>query len=75
MKGLVYKSTGSWYSVRSETGDMYDCKIKGKLRLKNINSTNPVVVGDIVEFVVEEHDLQEIGIIQKIQQYLQQLLG
>lgn len=66
MKGLVYKSTGSWYSVRSETGDMYDCKIKGKLRLENINSTNPVVVGDIVEFVVEEHDLQEIGIIQKI---------
>ena len=66
MKGLVYKSTGSWYSVRSETGDMYDCKIKGKLRLKNINSTNPVVVGDIVEFVIEEHDLQEIGIIQKI---------
>ena len=46
---------------RSETGDMYDCKIKGKLRLENINSTNPVVVGDIVEFVVEEHDLQEIG--------------
>ena len=66
MKGLVYKSTGSWYSVKTESGNIYDCKIKGKLRLKNINSTNPVVVGDIVEFIVEEHDLQKIGIIQKI---------
>ena len=66
MKGLVYKSTGSWYSVKTESGKIYDCKIKGKLRLKNINSTNPVVVGDIVEFVVEEHDQQKIGIIQKI---------
>ena len=66
MKGLVYKSTGSWYSVKTESGKIYDCKIKGKLRLKNINSTNPVVVGDFVEFVVEEHDQQKIGIIQKI---------
>ena len=66
MKGLVYKSTGSWYTVKSESGDMFDCKIKGKLRLKNINSTNPVVVGDIVEFYVEDHDQQEVGIIQKI---------
>ena len=66
MKGLVYKSTGSWYSVKTESGNIYDCKIKGKLRLKNINSTNPVVVGDFVEFVVEEHDQQKIGIIQKI---------
>ena len=66
MKGLVYKSTGSWYTVKSETGDTFDCKIKGKLRLKNINSTNPVVVGDFVEFDVEDHDQQEVGIIKKI---------
>ena len=66
MKGLVYKSTGSWYIVKSASGDMFDCKIKGKLRLKNINSTNPVVVGDIVEFEVEDHDQQEVGIIQKV---------
>ena len=66
MKGLVYKSTGSWYRVKSETGDTFDCKIKGKLRLKNINSTNPVVVGDFVEFDVEDHDQQEVGIIKKI---------
>ena len=66
MKGLVYKSTGSWYTVRSETGNIFDCKIKGKLRLENINSTNPVVVGDFVEFDVEDHDQQEVGIIKKI---------
>jgi len=66
LKGLVYKSTGSWYRVKSETGDTFDCKIKGKLRLKNINSTNPVVVGDFVEFDVEDHDQQEVGIIKKI---------
>ena len=56
MIGLVYKSTGSWYTVKSETGGTFDCKIKGKLRLENINSTNPVVVGDFVEFDVEDHD-------------------
>ena len=66
MKGLVYKSTGSWYTVKSETGDRFDCKIKGKLRLENINSTNPVVVGDFVEFDIEDHDQQEVGIIKKI---------
>ena len=68
MRGLVYKSTGSWYSVNSDNGVTYNCKIKGKLRLENINSTNPVVVGDLVEFSVEDHDQQEIGIIQKIHQ-------
>tara|TARA_B100001173_G_scaffold164571_1_gene142429 strand:+ start:2196 stop:3125 length:930 start_codon:yes stop_codon:yes gene_type:complete len=66
LKGLVYKSTGSWYTVKSETGDRFDCKIKGKLRLENINSTNPVVVGDFVEFDIEDHDQQEVGIIKKI---------
>ena len=66
MKGLVYKSTGSWYSVKSENGDTFDCKIKGKLRLENINSTNPVVVGDFVEFDIEDQDQQEVGIIKKI---------
>ena len=66
MKGIVYKSTGSWYSVKSETGDTFNCKIKGKLRLENINSTNPIVVGDFVEFDIEDYDHQEVGIIKKI---------
>ncbi len=52
MKGLVIKNTGSWYTVRTDDGQLLDCKIKGNFRLKGIRSTNPVAVGDRV--VVEE---------------------
>lgn len=45
--GLVTKSTGSWYLVQSQ-GEMYQCRIRGKLRLKGLKSTNPVAVGDEV---------------------------
>ena len=48
MKGLVIKNTGSWYTVLTDDGDIIDCKIKGKFRLKGIRSTNPVAVGDRV---------------------------
>ena len=55
MEGLVYKSTGSWYTVKNlATGQMYECRIKGKLRLKGIKSTNPIAVGDKVLFTLEE---------------------
>ncbi|MEY2963230.1 MAG: ribosome small subunit-dependent GTPase [Bacteroidota bacterium] len=55
MKGVVLKSTGSWYHVReNETGHIYDCRIKGKLRIAGIKSTNPLAVGDIVDFELEE---------------------
>ena len=40
MKGTVYKSTGSWYQVKAENGEFYDCRIKGKFRIKGIKSTN-----------------------------------
>tara|TARA_Y200000002_G_scaffold90533_1_gene72868 strand:+ start:687 stop:1616 length:930 start_codon:yes stop_codon:yes gene_type:complete len=64
--GTVYKSTGSWYLVKTEEGDFYDCKIKGKLRLEKISSTNPIVVGDKVDFVIETQDEVSIGVIQRI---------
>ncbi len=51
-KGLVFRSTGSWYTVESE-GLFYACRIKGKLRLKGIKSTNPIAVGDRVFFEVD----------------------
>jgi len=51
MKALVVKSTGSWYSVQTEDGEIYKCRIKGKFRLEGIKSTNPVVVGDNVEII------------------------
>lgn len=63
----MYKSTGSWYSVKSETGDFYDCRIKGKFRIKGIKSTNPVAVGDRVTFELEKIGDEEIGIISEIQ--------
>lgn len=46
MHGLVIKSTGSWYSVRTDDGRIVECKVKGNFRLRGIRSTNPVAVGD-----------------------------
>ena len=48
MKGLVVKNTGSWYVVRTDDGQLFDCKVKGNFRIKGIRSTNPVAVGDRV---------------------------
>ena len=48
MKGLVIKNTGSWYTVRTDDGQLLDCKVKGNFRIKGIRSTNPVAVGDVV---------------------------
>ena len=66
MEGKVYKSTGSWYLVKSEDDNFYECKIKGKFRLNAASSTNPVVVGDIVNFNLHKQEKREIGIIEKI---------
>ena len=54
MTGLVYKSTGSWYTVKSEQGDFIECRMKGKFRIKGIKSTNPIAVGDWVDYELEE---------------------
>ncbi|APU10681.1 MULTISPECIES: ribosome small subunit-dependent GTPase A [Cellulophaga] len=54
MIGTVYKSTGSWYTVKTDDGVFYDCRIKGKFRLKGIKSTNPIAVGDRVSFDLEK---------------------
>lgn len=67
MKGVVLKSTGSWYQVRSlESGELYDCRIKGKFRVAGIKSTNPIAVGDIVHFDLED-DQEGQGMINGIQ--------
>ena len=65
MKGLVYKSTGSWYQVKSDEGKFYQCRIKGKLRLSGIRSTSPVAVGDRVGFDLDD---EAIGVIHTIDQ-------
>ena len=59
LKGLVIKNTGSWYTVRTDDGQLLDCKVKGNFRIKGIRSTNPVAVGDRVE-VNEEGWIVEI---------------
>ena len=64
-KGLVYRSTGSWYTVECE-GVFYACRIKGKLRLKGIKSTNPVAVGDWVIFEVDTLAVEPEGTIVEI---------
>ena len=68
MTGTVYKSTGSWYLVKSDEGKFYQCRIKGKFRIKGIKSTNPVAVGDRVEFKPENtSEEDENGVITAIE--------
>lgn len=64
MNGVVVKSTGSWYSVRTENGEIHKCRIRGKFRMDGIKSTNPVSVGDIVGFELEPQ--KETGVIKHI---------
>jgi ribosome biogenesis GTPase len=66
-KGIVYRSTGSWYTVESQ-GVFYECRIKGKLRLKGIKSTNPVAVGDRVHFDIDSHAQANEGNITQIEE-------
>lgn len=57
MNALVYKSTGSWYVVKDDNGEFFNARIKGKFKIDNITSTNPVAVGDIVN--VEQEDTED----------------
>ena len=52
MRGLVIRTTGSWYTVKTDDEQVYDCKVKGTFRLKGIRSTNPVAVGDVVNITL-----------------------
>ena len=67
MKGLVVKNTGSWYTVRTDDGQLVDCKIKGNFRLKGIRSTNPVAVGDRVTITPPSGGGQEGAFITEIE--------
>ena len=60
-KGIVIKSTGSWYTVKTTEGNQIECRIKGNLRLKGIRSTNPIAVGDHVELIEVKEDNIEGG--------------
>ncbi len=66
MHGIVIKSTGSWYQVITDDGEIVDCRIKGKFRTKDIKTTNPVAVGDHV--VIEPEPGQDTGVIVKLEE-------
>ena len=67
MQGTVYKSTGSWYNVKTDEGDFIECRIKGKFRIHGIKSTNPIAVGDRVTYEIEESGDKTFGIITNIE--------
>jgi len=68
MTGTVYKSTGSWYNIKTPNGKFYECRIKGKFRLQGIKSTNPIAVGDHVVFDLETKNDVETGVIKRIEE-------
>jgi ribosome biogenesis GTPase len=65
MRGVVYKSTGSWYNVKTEAGHMTNARIKGIFKIDDITSTNPLAVGDEVE-LEEESETENTAIITEI---------
>ena len=62
LDGIVVRSTGSWYKVRLESGEIKECKLRGKFRIQGIKTTNPVAVGDEVKISIEE----DVGFIREI---------
>ncbi len=66
MQGLVIRSTGSWYEVRrADTHETIRCRLRGKFKLKGLKVTNPIAVGDIVEWQIED-EAENVGIITEI---------
>lgn len=65
MEGTVFKSTGSWYAILAEDGIMYSCRVRGKLRIQGLKTTNPLAVGDQVIISVEDKG-EHIGLVEKL---------
>jgi ribosome biogenesis GTPase / thiamine phosphate phosphatase len=65
MKAIVYKSTGSWYTVKDEAGKWHNARMKGVFKMDDITSTNPVAVGDVVEIDIE-NELENTAMIHTI---------
>ena len=54
MHGLVIRNTGYSYTVKSDAGDVFDCKVKGNFRIRGIRTTNPIAIGDKVTFTPQD---------------------
>ncbi len=66
-KGLIIRSTGSWYDVRDAAdGHVYQCRLKGKFKIKGLQTSNPLAVGDRVRFAVED-EAENTGIVVEIE--------
>ncbi len=65
-EGRVLKSTGSWYSVMYDTDKIVNCRLKGLFRTKGIRATNPIAVGDVVDFTISDSDDESSAVIVKI---------
>lgn len=65
IKGVVYRSTGSWYTVKDETGHFHQARIKGVFKIDDITSTNPLAVGDQVN-MDRESDTENTSVITEI---------
>lgn len=63
MQGIVVKSTGSWYKLKTDNGEILDSRTKGKIRLQDIKTTNPIAVGDIVSYELESGGDKTHGVI------------
>ena len=64
MQATVYRSTGSWYILKNSEGEMLNARLKGKLKIEGITSTNPIAAGDIVE--IDEDAVESSLVISKI---------
>jgi len=65
MQGMVVKSTGSWYWVRTEDGEYHECRMRGKFKIQDLKSTNPISVGDQVILSKEGNDYIIIDILDR----------
>ena len=70
MTGVVIKNTGSWYTVKTDSNQLVECKIKGNFRLKGIRSTNPVAVGDRVSITPNQEGTAFITSIEDRKNYI-----
>jgi len=70
MKGIIIKSTGSWYSVRLENGEQINARMKGKFRLEGIKTTNPIAVGDKVKISTDTNGTSVITEIENRKNYI-----
>ena len=69
-RGVVFRSTGSWYDVQDINGKTVRCRMKGKIRLEGIRSTNPIAVGDSVQFTRLEDGTGSINSIEERRNYI-----